>query len=108
MQVFDVSHNRPLGKSDHSVITFNYHCYLGYATHKYNYRKANYDGMKEHLEESNWNCNFVEKTKDKTVKEVWLSLKSKLVDLRWWWETSQGTRGTISNVRLVFGHTGMP
>ena len=84
MQVSDVSHHSPLGKSDHSVITFNYHCYLDYAkpTDRYNYRKANYDGMKQHLENSNWNCNFVENAKNKAVEEVWLSLTSKLAHLR--------------------------
>ena len=71
MQVSDVSHHSPLGKSDHSVITFNYHCYLDYAkpTDRYNYRKANYDGMKQHLENSNWNCNFVENAKNKARLE---------------------------------------
>ena len=80
MQVSDVSHHSPLGKSDHSVITFNYHCYLDYAkpTDRYNYRKANYDGMKQHLE----NSNFVENAKNKAVEEVWLSLTSKLAHLR--------------------------
>ena len=84
MQVSDVSHRSPLGKSDHSVITFNYHCYLDYAkpTDSYNYRKANYDGMKQHLENSNWNCNFVEHAKNKAVVEVWLSLTSNLAHLR--------------------------
>ena len=79
-----MSHHSPLVKSDHSAITFSYHCYFGYAkpTDRYNYRMANYDGMKEHLESSNWNCNFVENAKDKTVEEVWLSIKSKLADLR--------------------------
>ena len=84
MQVSDVSHHSPLGESDHSVIMFNYHCYLDYAkpTDRYNYRKANYDGMKQHLENSNWNCNFVENAKNKAVEEVWLSLTSKLAHLR--------------------------
>ena len=72
MQVSDVSHHSPLGKSDHSVITFNYHCYLDCAkpTDRYNYRKANFNGMKQHLENSNWNCNFVENAKNKAVEEV--------------------------------------
>ena len=45
-------------------------------------RKANYDGMKQHLENSNWNCNFIENAKNKAVEEVWLSLTSKLAHLR--------------------------
>ena len=77
MQVYNVSHHSPLSNSDHSVITFNYKCYLDYAKPTGRY---NYDGMKEHLGSSNWSCNFVENAKDKTVEEVWLSLK--LVDLR--------------------------
>ena len=49
MQVSGVSHHSPLGKSDHSVITFNYHCYLDYAkpTDRYNYTmKRLYDEEK--------------------------------------------------------------
>ena len=37
--------------------------------------------MKQHLENSNWNCNFVENAENKAVEEVWLSLTSKLAHL---------------------------
>ena len=31
MQVSDVVHHAPLGRSDHDVITFNFNCYLDYS-----------------------------------------------------------------------------
>ena len=34
MQVSEIIHHAPLGKSDHSVITFDLHCYLDFTTQK--------------------------------------------------------------------------
>ena len=61
MQVSNAVHHSPLGKSDHSVITFNYHCYLDFSKPKicYNYHKADYDGMNSELETSNWTETFM-------------------------------------------------
>ena len=55
-QISDIVHHAPLGKSDHSVISFNYHCYLDYSKPKkcYNYRKADFQGMLHQLESSKW------------------------------------------------------
>ena len=46
----------PLGKSDHSVITLTFNCYLDYSKPKerYLYNKADYDEMKKHLASSHW------------------------------------------------------
>ena len=83
-QVSDVSHHSPLGKSDHSVITFNYHCYLDYTKPKnyYNYRKADFNAMIDELESSNWLSTFMSEGKDKDPETLWASLKSKLLELR--------------------------
>ena len=47
MQVSDVSYHSPLGKSDHSVSTFNFNCYLDYSSDKdkFIYDKADYNAM---------------------------------------------------------------
>ena len=83
-QVSDVVHHAPLGKSDHSVISFNYHCYLDFFKPKkcYNYRKANFDGMINRAESTNLKETLVSEGKDKDPETMWCSLKSKLIDLR--------------------------
>ena len=37
MQVSDIAHHAPLGKSDHNVITFKFNCYLDYSKPKARY-----------------------------------------------------------------------
>ena len=43
MQVSDVTHHAPLGKSDHRVITFKFNCYLDYSKPKEQYVYENAD-----------------------------------------------------------------
>ena len=83
-QVSDVVHHSPLGKSDHSVITFNYHCYLDFSKPKtcYNYHKGDFTGMVNLLESTNWKDTFIMENKEKDPEAIWSSLKSKLIDLR--------------------------
>ena len=84
MQVSNVVHHSPLGKSDHSVITFNYHCYLDFSKPKicYNYRKADYDGMKSKLETSNWMETFMSEVKNKDPETQLTLFKGKMLDMR--------------------------
>ena len=84
LQVSNVVHHAPLGKSDHSVITFNYHCYLDYSKPKkcHQYHKADFDGMIKELELSNWKEEFMAGAKEKSPEELWSLLKSKLIELR--------------------------
>ena len=84
MQVSDIEYHAPLDKSDHCVITFQYHCYLDYSQPKerYIYQKADYDGMKNHLELTNWSEEFLTTSKDKSVDDIWNSFKSKIIELR--------------------------
>ena len=44
MQISDIAHHTPVGKSDHNVITFKFNCYLGYLKPKdrYLYNKADF------------------------------------------------------------------
>ena len=80
----DVVHHVLLGKSDHSVITFQFHCYLNYSKPKerFIYAKANYDGMRNIFLETCWKDDYLESGKNKNVGELWTSLKSKLIDVR--------------------------
>ena len=84
LQVSDVSHHAPLGKSDHNVITFKFNCYIDYATRstKYDYEKADYDAMRRNLIESNWEETYITCATNKNTEELWHGLKSKLIELR--------------------------
>ena len=84
LQVSNIVHHSPLGKSDHSVITFDYHCYLDFSKPKvcYDYRKADFEGMKTELESSNWMETFMSEGKNKDPETLWSDLKSKIFQLR--------------------------
>ena len=84
MQVSDVTHHAPLGKSDHSVITFMFNCYLDYSKPKerYVYENADFEAMIKHFAETGWEEEYIESGGDKTVEDFWCSLKFKLADLR--------------------------
>ena len=84
MQISDVVHQAPIGKSDHDVLSFTFNCYLNYSKpkDKYVYHKGNFDEMRKHLEDSRWTENFVANSESKPVESLWESLKSKLLELR--------------------------
>ena len=84
LQVSDVLHHAPLGKSDHDVITFKFKCYLDYSKPKvsYSYEKADYESMRRELAISNWEEEYMVSGSNKNVEELWNILKSKLMDLR--------------------------
>ena len=83
MQISELNHHSPLGKSDHSVVTFNFHCYLDYGKQKdrLNYTKGDYVAMRNDLVNTDWAGEFVREGKDKNVDELWNTLKTKLTDL---------------------------
>ena len=82
MQVSDIAHHAPLGKSDHSVLVFKFHCYLDYTKpkQKFSYDKADYAKMSNTLE--NWAEEFILSNNDKNVEEAWKSFKDKMYELR--------------------------
>ena len=82
MQVSNISHHAPLGKSDHSVIVFKFHCYLDYTKpkQKYNYNKADYLQMRNDSIE--WSNEFLQNNNDKNVEEAWEAFKVKIYELR--------------------------
>ena len=84
MQISDLQQHAPLGKSDHSVITFNFNSYLDYSKPKesYNYDKGNYKSMREFIRLSTWGHDYCTTAKDYDIEENWIRLKSKLNELK--------------------------
>ena len=82
MNVSDIQQHSPLGKSDHSVIVFNYHCYLNYSKPKdsFSYSKGDYNSMRENMDESEWKKKFMENANSQNVEEM-SSLKNKLKEM---------------------------
>ena len=46
MQVSDIKYLSPLGKSDHSMIVFDFHCYVDYKKPKTSYKYAIYSRLR--------------------------------------------------------------
>ena len=84
MQISEVVHHAPLGKSEHNVICFKFNCYLDYSKPKerYRYGKAYFEATRMHMTEPNWKEQYVATADNKTAEELWTSVTSKLMDLR--------------------------
>ena len=86
MQALDIEYHAPLGKSNHCVITFKYHCYLDYFPPKerYIYRKTDFNSMRRQLVLSNWTEKFKVQNQRKSDKfdELWNSFKSEIHETR--------------------------
>ena len=84
MQVSNVTHHSPLGKSDHDFISFDFHSYLEYTQPKerYQFLKGNYVAMRSEVKKSKWVETFISDSSLKTVEELWTSFKDKLLSLR--------------------------
>ena len=84
MQVTEVLHQAPLGKSDHNVITFQFNCYLDYSKprEKFDYNNADFDAMEKHLVDSNWTKEYLRVADEKDIEELWEILKSMLIQQR--------------------------
>ena len=76
LQVSDLVHHAPLGKSDHSVVTFKYQCYIDYGKpkEKYIYTKADWNGMKNDSENDKWEQNFMELCEKISEEDQWQSI----------------------------------
>ena len=79
-QISDIVHHAPLGKSDHSVITLKFQCYLDYSKpkEKYLYHRAAWKEMRDDLDKDKWAENFVASLQENTSEAVWMSIKSGL------------------------------
>ena len=84
MQVSDVQHHAPLGKSDHDVITFRFHSYIDFSKTKetFVFGKGDYATMIEELKSSQWKENFISNAQEKSVEQLWNEIKAKVLNLR--------------------------
>lgn len=86
MQVNEVIHSPPLGKSDHDVLTLEFQCYVDFAKRKdrFIFSKGYYGDMKDKLLNSNWSKEYTDLANENetTPEDLWHSLKSKILDLR--------------------------
>ena len=83
-QITNLEYLSPLGKSDHSVLVFDFNCYVDnkIPSKRYMYYSADYTSMKRWLDESNWIRTFVNTAQNKQVGELWQLFTSDIVDLR--------------------------
>ena len=69
--VNNIEHAVPLGKSHHDILTFNFTCYATrekqYKT-TYLYDKADFDSMRKHISEHDWNKQMEGKSSDDAWK----------------------------------------
>ena len=70
MQISDIENHAPLGKSDHFVITFKYHCY----------HQTDFNSLRRQLL-SNWTEKFMIQNQSKSVDELWSSFKSEIHEI---------------------------
>ena len=85
-QIDEVTHNPPIGKSDHDLLSFEFSCYVEYSKPKktFNYLKGDFDEMRTNLANSNWFEKYSMLSLDKEVKpdDLWNCLKIQLLKLR--------------------------
>ena len=85
MQVSEIKHNPPLGKSDHDVLTFDFQCYIDCSKQKERlcYNKGNYSSMRESLINSGWVNEFetIAVEESSTPEDLWTSMKTKFSEL---------------------------
>ena len=84
MQVSNIKYHAPLGKSDHSVITFKFNCYLDFSKPKtrFIYKKGDYPAMIKELNDTHWMETVLRTGTTMSVEELWNAIKSKLLQLR--------------------------
>ena len=84
MQVSNIIHHAPLGKSDHSVISFRFNCYLDYTKPKdrYAYEKADFQGMRDYLEENKWKDDYLNLATNRNKDEQWNCIKTTIHEMR--------------------------
>lgn len=71
-------------RSDHSVLIFDYACYIDneFSTTKYLYEKADYGIIKSHLRDHGWKNQFILNHTASSVEDMWNEFKNKLLKIR--------------------------
>ena len=84
MQVSNLCHLSPLGKSDHDVLVFDYHGYLDYTKpkEKFVYERADYSAMRNDPTNTTWCEEFMRSAQFTTLRELWNNLKHRIHELR--------------------------
>ena len=86
LQVGEVKHLPPLGKSDHDVLSFDFICYIDSNSkkEKFMYSKANFTDMKNELLASDWTASYTDLCKNSKTNpnDHWIFIKTKLLELR--------------------------
>ncbi len=84
MQISNIEYHAPLGKSDHSVISFTYNCYIdtNSTSKRFLYDKADFAAMNNHLIDENWKEKFIEASMNKPVENIWGMFKTKMIQVR--------------------------
>ena len=83
-QVLEIRYRAPQGRSDHSVISFHFNCYFNskLPSNTFLYDKANYEVIRQNLDRSQWQEQFIQSAYKRSVEENWLKLKQTLIKLR--------------------------
>ena len=84
MQVSNLSHLSPLGKSDHDVLVFDYHGYLDHTKprEQFMYTKGDFSSMRDDPTNAAWREEFLRSANTLTLRELWDRLKAKVHELR--------------------------
>ena len=83
-QISELSYTAPLGKSDHSVLLFNFNCYLDtkVPTSRFNYDKVDYKSIEWEITRGEWQEQFIQNAGFNSVEDNWNNLKEMLLGMR--------------------------
>ena len=83
-QITNLDYVSPLGKSDHSVLIFNFKCYAEpkCSSKRYIYNIADFQKMKDHLEINDWRKEFIDKAQSESTNEIWQRFKNDILSIR--------------------------
>jgi len=83
-QLTNLDYHSPLGKSDHSILSFTYNCYSDCKTptKRFMYTSGDFTAMRDWFVENNWVTQFVQTAQNKSVNVIWNEFKNTLLSLR--------------------------
>lgn len=83
-QVSNIEYLPPLGKSDHSTISFDFDTYteITLSSVKYLYAKADFETIRNYLRQQNWSAKFLQENENLPTEQIWLNFKSKMCEVR--------------------------